>query len=77
MRQKKQESAVVRDKQKVIRLPEVKDRIGMSKPSIYRLMKLGKFPQAKRLGERSVGWFESEIDEWLDSRLLSTETEMA
>ena len=51
---------------KVIRLPEVIERVGMSKPSIYRLMREEVFPNQIRVGIRAVGWIESEIDEWLE-----------
>lgn len=52
---------------RVIRLPEVTHLTGFSKPTIYRLMPLGEFPKAKKLGPRAVGWLESDIIEWMDS----------
>ena len=33
----------------IIRLPEVMQTVGLSRPSIYRLMKLGEFPQQVKL----------------------------
>jgi prophage regulatory protein len=53
---------------RIIRLPEVVDRIGMSRGSVYRLMTLGRFPKSVKLSERAVGWRESDLDAWLDSR---------
>jgi prophage regulatory protein len=44
------------------------DRIGMSRGSIYRLMTLGRFPKSVKLSERAVGWRESDLDAWLESR---------
>ena len=35
---------------------------------IDRLEKAGKFPSRIQLGQRSVGWHEQEIIEWLESR---------
>ena len=52
----------------MIRLPEVCEKVGLSKPSIYRLMKLGKFPQSRKISERATGWIESEIDDFILSR---------
>jgi prophage regulatory protein len=53
---------------RILRLPEVKARTGLSRSSIYAYIKEGKFPQHISLGERSVGWYESEIDAWVASR---------
>lgn len=53
---------------RILRLPDVKSRTGLSRSSIYAFIKAGKFPQHIALGERSVGWFESEIDSWVASR---------
>ncbi len=55
----------------MIRLPQVMGRVGLSKPSIYRLMKVGKFPKARLIGERAVGWIEDEIDEFVSSRKVA------
>jgi prophage regulatory protein len=53
---------------RIIRLPEVVDRIGMSRGSVYRLMTLGQFPKSVKLSERAVGWKESDLNDWLESR---------
>jgi prophage regulatory protein len=53
---------------KILRLPDTMSKIGLSKPSIYRLMKLGQFPQPIALGERARGWVESELDAWIDQK---------
>lgn len=36
---------------------------------LWRLEKAGRFPRRMKLGPNSVGWLESEIDEWIASRL--------
>ena len=54
----------------IIRLPELCKKIGMSKPSVYRLMKQGHFPNSIQIsGARSVGWIEAEVDSWIESRM--------
>lgn len=53
----------------ILRLPLVKTRTGLSRSSIYMSAAQGKFPSPIRLGERSVGWLESEIDSWVASRV--------
>lgn len=52
---------------KVLRLPVVKNRTGMSRSSIYAAIADGNFPKQIKLGSRAVGWLESEIDNWIKS----------
>lgn len=54
--------------QRLIRLPEVQHRVGLSRSSIYRFMAEDTFPKPVHLGARSVAWVEQEIDAWLQSR---------
>ncbi len=51
-----------------LRLPEVKGRTGLSRSSIYLYVKKGLFPAPMKLGLRSVGWYESHIQDWIISR---------
>ena len=53
----------------ILRLPEVKARTGLSRSTIYLRVAEGKFPPPINLGERSVGWLESEIDAWIAKRI--------
>jgi prophage regulatory protein len=52
----------------ILRLPVVIARTGLSRSSIYLLMSKGQFPMQVSLGERAVGWIESDIDSWVESR---------
>ncbi|MGG7647326.1 helix-turn-helix transcriptional regulator [Pseudomonas sp. ES4] len=54
---------------RVMRLPEVMQATGYKRSSIYELMQKGKFPQAKSIGTRAVGWNSEEIQAWVDARL--------
>jgi prophage regulatory protein len=51
-----------------IRLPLVLKKTGLSRMTIYRLENRGEFPKRKQLSPNSVGWLESEIDEWIATR---------
>jgi prophage regulatory protein len=42
--------------------------IKWSKPHLWRKERLGEFPRRVPLGERSHGWLECEIDEWIAKR---------
>lgn len=50
---------------KLLRRKEVSSRTGMARSTIYDHMKRGDFPSPIKIGERTVGWVESEIETWL------------
>ena len=52
----------------ILRLPQVKSRTGIGRTSIYNGVAAGTFPVPVKLGARSVGWLESAINDWIDSR---------
>ncbi len=53
----------------ILRLPQVKNRVGLSRSSIYLAISRGNFPRAISLGARAVGWLESDINSWLVKRI--------
>ena len=53
--------------QKILRLRAVQDWTGLSRSTIYAMLKTGNFPQSVKLGLRSVGWFEADIQDWINS----------
>ncbi|WP_324745707.1 AlpA family phage regulatory protein [Pseudomonas veronii] len=53
----------------IMRREEVERKTGFKRAHIYNLMKEGKFPQAKRIGLRAVGWDSLEIERWIVERL--------
>ena len=53
----------------IMRRDEVERKTGFKRAHIYNLMKEGKFPQAKRIGLRAVGWDSLEIEQWVIERL--------
>ena len=55
----------------ILRRPQVEERTGLSRSTIYLGMKKGSFPKPVQLGPRSVGWIESEISEWLNGKVES------
>ena len=52
----------------IIRKSDLKKITGLSTRHIDRLEKAGKFPSRIQLGPRSVGWYESEIIDWINSK---------
>lgn len=53
----------------ILRLPEVKSRTGLSRSTIYLRVNDGTFPAPVSLGERAVGWIESEVQQWIDEKI--------
>ena len=61
--------------ERIMRTPEVVKITGLSKTTIWRRVRDHEFPAPIRLGglaTRSVGWRESEIENWIDSREVVT-----
>ena len=57
---------------KLIRLPAVKDKTGLSRSSIYLRMSKGEFPNSISLGGRAVGWLDESIDQWLEQCIAAS-----
>jgi len=57
---------------KFIHLPEVKNKTGLFRSSIYLRMSNGEFPQSISLDSRAIGWLESDINEWLDQCIATS-----
>jgi prophage regulatory protein len=51
-----------------LRLPVVIDRTGLQRDSVYRLVRVGKFPSPVKISDRASGWLESEITGWIEAR---------
>jgi len=61
----------------ILRLPSVKDRTGLSRSIIFLYVKDGSFPKPIKLGARSVGWIEEEVDNWIENRISESRNNSA
>jgi prophage regulatory protein len=52
---------------RIIRIIEVIQITGLSKSTIRRLEKACRFPGRVPISDRSVGWFERDVLDWLES----------
>lgn len=60
---------VVADKaERILRRREVLDRVGISQSTLYAWMAAGEFPRPVALGSKLVGWRESDVTGWIESR---------
>lgn len=56
----------------ILRLPQVKQRTGLSRSTIYALIKSGEFERQISLGARAVGWLESDVSEYIADRIKAS-----
>jgi prophage regulatory protein len=54
---------------RIIKLKEVMGCTGLGRSSIYKQISDGKFPKSVSLGDRAVGWIDSEVEDWILSRI--------
>jgi prophage regulatory protein len=52
----------------ILRLPALRERVGLSRSSIYSLIQRGEFPHPIRLSQRAVGWCAAEVEQWIAER---------
>ncbi|MEE9458239.1 MAG: AlpA family phage regulatory protein [Candidatus Bathyarchaeia archaeon] len=55
---------------RIIRFPELKRLVGLSKSTISRKEREGSFPQRVHIGTRCVGWILGEIYRWMDHQKI-------
>lgn len=63
-----QASPASQSRLEVLRLPDVCRVTGLCRSSIYQLEAEQRFPRRIKVGARSVGWIDQEIQEWLATR---------
>ena len=53
----------------LIRLPEVRQKVGMSKSQIYKLIAQDKFPKPVKVSPRISCWVTAEVDQWVQEQI--------
>ncbi len=56
------------DGERVVRVPEAEQRTGLCRTSLWRLEKAGEFPARRAITGTTIGWLDSELTAWLQSR---------
>ena len=54
---------------RLLRLPEVKEKVGLSRTAIYKLIAEGQFPRQIPIGPRTVAWYHEDLERWIEERL--------
>jgi len=61
-----QQGPIAADKpDRILRLPAVLDRTGLSRSTLYRKIQAGTFPKQVPISVRCAGWRESAVSEWM------------
>ncbi len=59
----------------ILRMKEVVKRVGYCRSHLWRLERDGQFPRKIRLGSNSIGYVESEIDEWIAGKVAERDAQ--
>jgi prophage regulatory protein len=60
--------------EKLLRPKQVQDILGISEATLYRRMKAPDFPSKVRISKQAIGFYESEILDWMEAQKEQTET---
>lgn len=52
----------------IYRLPALERAVGLSKSTIYQMIRSGTFPEPIKLAPKTVGWRVNEVEAWLANR---------
>ena len=57
-------------KYEVLRFPELREVVSLSRATIFRMERAGSFPARRKISSRNVGWIREEIEAWIQSRSI-------
>lgn len=58
---------------RLMSMRKVVDRLGLSKTELYRRINAGTFPRPVPISRHRIAFLESEVDEWMASRIRERE----
>jgi prophage regulatory protein len=62
---------------RMLRLPEVEAKTGLSRETIFRGGREGWFPKSVKISPASNGWVEGEIDTYLEARIAERDASLS
>lgn len=62
---------------RIIRLKEVIDSTGLARSTIYKYIGEGRFVAPVSLGDRTIGFVESEVQDWILARIEERDLALA
>jgi prophage regulatory protein len=57
---------------RLLRWRDVQPRVGICRSQAHALIQQGSFPAPIKLGARASAWLETEIDQWIESRITAS-----
>jgi prophage regulatory protein len=54
--------------ERILLWPEVKERTGLSRTTVWREVRAQRFPEPVALTTHRVGWLEAEVQNWIAAR---------
>lgn len=54
---------------RLLKLKTVMEVTGLGRSTLYNYINQGQFPRPVLLGERSVAWVESEVEDWIQNQI--------
>ena len=60
---------------RILRRKQLPEFCGLRRTQIDALIERGDFPRPIRIGQRAVGWLESEIGEWQRARIVERDAD--
>jgi len=58
--------------ERLLRFPEVRRAVGLSRSTIWRMASRGDFPKPIRIGKTAVAWPSSEVERWISDRVTAS-----
>lgn len=62
-------STIQQPPREIWRITDITRKTKFSRAWIYVLMNEGRFPKARKIGKRSVGWDSLEVQQWIDEQM--------
>ena len=59
-----------------LRMGDLRQKVGLSRSQIYKLIADGDFPKQNKIGERISVWEESKVEEWMVSKINVDEEDL-
>jgi prophage regulatory protein len=63
----------MREDDRLLTMADLKELVPYSKPTIYHMIREGRFPKQVRLGPNRVAWLRSEVVRWAGERAAERE----
>ena len=60
---------------RILRRKQVEVRTGLSRSTIYAMIRDGSFPAPVALGAKAVGWLQNEVEEWITERIRANRSD--